>query len=231
MRAVLKLSGEALAGDDKHGINHEVARSVAEQIKQLVERGHQIGIVIGGGNFWRGCTNDEIDRAYSDNLGMMATMMNSNYMAAVCQELGVKAQIYAPFSCGPFGNIFSISEARQKLSEGTVVFFEGGTGQPYFSTDTGVVVNALKVKADAILLAKAVDGVYDSDPKRNPDAKKFDEISIDDVIKHNLGVMDMSAVFMARDNKMPLLVFGLKGENSILNAIDGQFVGTKVTVG
>lgn len=230
MRVLLKLSGEALAGDKKTGLDENAVRAVAMQVKQLVESGVQVGIVTGGGNFWRGRTGEEIDRTKSDQLGMLATVMNCIYVSEIFRGVGLETQIFTPFVCGAFTELFSKDKANAAFAEGKVVFFAGGTGHPYFSTDTGVVLRAIEMDADAILLAKAIDGVYDDDPATNPQARKYDEVSIDEVIAKNLRVMDLTASVMARDNKMPLVVFGLEGENSIVKALSGDFDGTKVTV-
>lgn len=230
MRVLLKLSGEALAGDKKTGLDENAVRAVAMQVKQLAESGVQVGIVAGGGNFWRGRTGEEIDRTKSDQLGMLATVMNCIYVSEIFRGVGLETQIFTPFVCGAFTELFSKDKANEAFAEGKVVFFAGGTGHPYFSTDTGVVLRAIEMNADAILLAKAIDGVYDDDPATNPQARKYDEVSIDEVIAKNLRVMDLTASVMARDNKMPLVVFGLEGENSIVRALSGDFDGTKVTV-
>ena len=161
---------------------------------------------------------------------MLATVMNCIYVSDIFRYAGMKTEVFTPFVCGAFTTLFSKDAAVEALNEGKVVFFAGGTGHPYFSTDTGVVLRAIEVEADVILLAKAIDGVYDDDPHKNPDAKKYDEVSIDDVVAQNLQVVDMTASILARDNKMPMWVFGLNEENSIVNTINGKFNGTKVTV-
>ncbi|MCR4865349.1 MAG: UMP kinase [Lachnospiraceae bacterium] len=229
-RIMLKLSGEALAGDKKQGFDEETVRRVALQVKQIVDEGTQVGIVIGGGNFWRGRSSESIDRTKADQIGMLATVMNCIYVSEIFRSVGMMTNILTPFEIGAFTKLFSKDRANKYFEKGQVVFFAGGTGHPYFSTDTGVVLRAIEVEADVILLAKAVDGVYDSDPKTNPDAKKFDEISIDEVIARNLQVVDMTASIMARDNKKEMWVFNLNDENSIVNTIRGNFNGTKVTV-
>ena len=208
-RVLLKLSGEALAGEKKTGFDEPTVRAVAMQVKQLVDDGIQVGIVIGGGNFWRGRTSENIDRTKADQIGMLATIMNCIYVSVIFRSVGMMTNILTPFECGSFTKLFSKDRANKYFAKNMVVFFAGGTGHPYFSTDTGVVLRAIEVEADAILLAKAVDGVYDSDPKTNPAAVKYDEISIDEVIAKNLQVVDMTASILARDNKMPMLVFGL----------------------
>ncbi len=229
-RILLKLSGEALAGDKKTGFDEETVRGVALQVKQLTDSGIQVGIVTGGGNFWRGRSSENIDRTKADQIGMLATVMNCIYVSEIFRSVGMKTAVLTPFECGSFTKLFSKDRANKYFERNMVVFFAGGTGHPYFSTDTGVVLRAVEVDAQVILLAKSVDGVYDSDPKSNPGARKYNEISIDDVIAGNLQVVDMTASILARDNKMPMWVFGLNEENSIVNAVNGKFSGTKITV-
>ena len=229
-RVMLKLSGEALAGEKKTGFDEETVRKVALQVKQLVDDGIQVGIVIGGGNFWRGRSSETIDRTKADQIGMLATIMNCIYVSEIFRSVGMNTNILTPFECGSFTKLFSKDRANKYFAKGQVVFFAGGTGHPYFSTDTGVMLRAIEVEAEVILLAKAIDGVYTDDPKTNPDAKKYDEVSIDEVIANNLQVVDMTASILARDNKMPMWVFGLNEENSIVNTMKGKFSGTKVTV-
>ncbi len=229
-RVLLKLSGEALAGDKKTGFDEDTCMGVAKQVKKLVDDGVQVAIVTGGGNFWRGRTSETIDRVKADQSGMLATVMNCIYVSEIFRSVGLETEILTPFVCSSFTKLFSKDKANKYFGQGKVVFFAGGTGHPYFSTDTGVVLRAVEVDADVILLAKAVDGVYDDDPRANPDAKKYSEVSIDEVIEKNLQVVDMTASIMARENKMPMWVFGLGGEDSIVNAVKGNFTGTKVTV-
>lgn len=229
-RIMLKLSGEALAGDKKHGFDEETVRGVALQVKQLVDDGIEVGIVIGGGNFWRGRSSENIDRTKADQIGMLATIMNCIYVSEIFRSVGMMTNILTPFECGSFTKLFSKDRANKYFSRGQVVFFAGGTGHPYFSTDTGVVLRAIEVDAEVILLAKSIDGVYDSDPAKNPDAKKYDVLTIDEVIEKNLQVVDMTASILARDNKKEMWVFDLNEENSIVNTLKGKFNGTKVTV-
>lgn len=229
-RILLKLSGEALAGDKKTGFDEDTVRGVALQVKQLLDDGIQVGIVTGGGNFWRGRTSEAIDRVKADQIGMLATVMNCIYVSEIFRSVGMKTVVLTPFACGSFTKLFSKDRANKYFERGMVVFFAGGTGHPYFSTDTGAVLRAVEVEADVILLAKSIDGVYDSDPKINPSAQKYDEISIDDVIAGNLQVVDMTASILARENKMPMWVFGLNEADSIVNTVRGKFSGTKVTV-
>ena len=229
-RILLKLSGEALAGDKKTGFDEDTVKGVALQVKQLVDAGIQVGIVTGGGNFWRGRSSENIDRTKADQIGMLATVMNCIYVSEIFRSVGMKTAVLTPFECGSFTKLFSKDRANKYFEKGMVVFFAGGTGHPYFSTDTGVVLRAIEVDAEVILLAKSIDGVYDADPKTNPDAKKYDEVTIDEVIEKNLQVVDMTASILARDNQMPMWVFGLNEENSIVNTMNGKFTGTKVTV-
>lgn len=229
-RILLKLSGEALAGDKKTGFDEETVRKVALQVKELSDDGIQVGIVIGGGNFWRGRSSENIDRTKADQIGMLATVMNCIYVSEIFRAAGMMTSILTPFECGSFTKLFSKDRANKYFGKGMVVFFAGGTGHPYFSTDTGVVLRAVEVDAEVILLAKSIDGVYDDDPGTNPAAKKYSEVTIDEVIAQNLQVVDMTASILARDNKMPMWVFSLNEENSIVNTIKGKFNGTKVTV-
>ena len=229
-RVLLKLSGEALAGDKKTGFDEATCIGVANQVKELVDSGIQVAIVTGGGNFWRGRTSETIDRVKADQIGMLATVMNCLYVSEIFRHVGMQTEIFTPFVCGAFTTLFSKDAAIAALEAGKVIFFAGGTGHPYFSTDTGAVLHAIEIEADAMLLAKAIDGIYDSDPKLNPEAKKYDEISIDDVIAQGLAAVDMTASILCKENHMPMLVFGLNEENSIVETMKGSFTGTKVTV-
>ncbi len=229
-RVLLKLSGEALAGEKHTGFDEATCIKVAEQVKRVLEEGVQVGVVIGGGNFWRGRTSENIDRTKSDQIGMLATVMNCIYVSEIFRSTGMKTKVFTPFICGPMAEMFTKDAAVECLEKGMVVFFAGGTGHPYFSTDTTTTLRAIEIEADMILLAKAIDGVYDSDPKLNPQAKKYDEISIQTVIDKKLGVMDLTASIMCMENKMPMLVFGLNEEDSILRTVHGEFSGTKVTI-
>lgn len=229
-RVLLKLSGEALAGEKKTGFDEATVLKVAEQVKKIVDEGMQVAIVIGGGNFWRGRTSENMERTKADQIGMLATVMNCIYVSDMFRHVGMKTKVYTPFACGAFTELFSKDAALAALNDGAVTFFAGGTGHPYFSTDTATALRAIEIEADAILLAKAVDGVYDSDPKVNPDAVKYDEISLDEVLAKKLGVIDLTATILCLENKMPLVIFGLEEENSIVNTLCGDFNGTYVTV-
>lgn len=229
-RILLKLSGEALAGEKKTGFDEATVREVALQVKILVDKGMEVGIVIGGGNFWRGRTSESIDRTKADQIGMLATIMNCIYVSEIFRVVGMKTDILTPFECGSFTKLFSKDRANESFAKGEVVFMAGGTGHPYFSTDTSVVLRAIEVDAEVILLAKSIDGVYDDDPNVNPNARRYEKVTIDEVIAKNLQVVDMTASILARDNKMPMWVFGLNQKDSIVNTVNGDFTGTKVIV-
>ena len=228
-RIFLKLSGEALAGDKKTGFDEDICRNVALQVRTAIDEEEDIrlGIVIGGGNFWRGRTGNEIERTKSDQIGMLATIMNAIYVSEIFRGVGLKTRIFTPFACGT--TLFSKDAAEAAFEAGEVCFFAGGTGHPYFSTDTGIALRAIEMEADCILLAKNIDGVYDSDPMINPNAKKFDTLTLSEVVERRLGVIDLTASIMCLENKIPLAIFSLKEENSIANAMLGNINGTIVT--
>ena len=231
-RVVLKLSGEALAGDKGFGINPIIIKSVAQQVAEVAKMDCEIAVIVGGGNIWRGKTGSDLgmDRGTADYMGMLATVMNCIYVSEVFRYVGMKTSILTPFECGNMTKLFSKDRALKYFEKNMVVFFAGGTGHPYYSTDTGAVLRAIETEADIILLAKAIDGVYDSDPKSNPNAKKYKEISIEEVLDKKLAVIDLAATIMCLENKMPMQVFGLNEENSIIDAANGINNGTKVTV-
>lgn len=229
-RVLLKLSGEALAGDKGTGFDEATCISVAKQIKALVDDGIQVSIVIGGGNFWRGRSSETIDRTKADQIGMLATVMNCIYMSEICRFVGLMTQVLTPFECGSFTKLFSKDRANKYMSKGMVVFFAGGTGHPYFSTDTSTALRAIEIEADIILAAKSVDGVYDSDPAVNPQAKKYETMKMSDIVDHQLGVVDLAAAVLCMENKMPMCIFGLNEENSIINSVGGACTGTFITV-
>ena len=228
-RILLKLSGEAMAGDRKTGFDEPTVRRVAVQVKSLVDKRIEVGIVIGGGNFWRGRSSESIDRTKADEIGMLATVMNCIYVSEIFRTQGMMTSILTPFEIGSMTKLFSKDRANKYFSKGMVVFFAGGTGHPYFSTDTGVMLRAIEVEADVILLAKAIDGVYDSDPKSNPDAKKYDELSIEEVVDRKLQVIDLTASMMALENRVPMIVFGLDEKDSIIRAANEEKIGTRIT--
>ena len=215
-RILLKMSGEALAGDKKHGFDEETVRDVSNQVKQIVDKGIQVCVVIGGGNFWRGRTSDNMDRVKADSIGMLATVMNCIYTADSFRSCGIKTHIMTPFVCGNMTELFDKDKAIAYMEQGDVVFFAGGIGHPYFSTDMATVLMAIEVQADVILSGKAIDGVYDSDPKMS------------DIVDNKLGVIDLASAVLAMENKMPMMLFGLNDENSIVKAVTGGFTGTYV---
>ncbi len=229
-RVLLKLSGEALAGEGGSGLDFRVMSGVCRVIAEAAKSGVQIGIVVGGGNFWRGVKNGEgrMDRAHADQMGMLATVMNCLALQDVIRQQGVAAKVLTAMRIESVGEPFSIDAADAYLNEGNVVIFGGGVGSPFFTTDTGAVLRAALIGADAILLAKNVDGVYSADPRKDPDAVKFDTISYDEVLERRLAVMDSTATCLAMDNHMPVLVFALKEPENILRALRGENVGTLV---
>ena len=229
-RVLLKLSGEALAGQKKTGFDEGTVKEVARQVKISIDAGVEVGIVIGGGNFWRGRTSNAIDRTKADQIGMLATVMNCIYVSEIFRNAGMETEILTPFACGSMTKLFSKDKANKYFKQGKVVFFAGGTGHPYFSTDTGITLRAVEMDADCILLAKSIDGVYDSDPAVNPQAKRYDTICIQEVIDKKLAVVDLTASIMCMEHKMPMAVFDLNEKDSIANAMQGKINGTIVTV-
>ena len=227
-RVLLKLSGEALAGEKHTGFDEATCMEVGKQVKALVEQGVQVAVVIGGGNFWRGRTSETIDRVKADQIGMLATVMNCIYVSDIFRYLGLNTKVYTPFACGSMSALFSKDDAMQELKKGTVVFCAGGTGHPYFTTDTAAVLRATEINADIILLGKSIDAVYSADPKIDPTAQKYEEISYMEVLEKDLKVMDSTATAMCRDNKMPLLVFGIEEPENIVRAVKGEKIGTIV---
>ena len=229
-RVLLKLSGEALAGDKKTGFSEETCIGVAKQVKQLVEEGIQVSIVIGGGNFWRGRTSETIDRTKADQIGMLATVMNCIYVSEIFRYVGITTEVYTPFACGSMTTLFSKDSVIHCMKQGGVAFLAGGTGHPYFSTDTATALRAVELDCDIILTARNIDAVYDCDPKLNPNAKRFDEIPLQEVLDKKLGVVDLAATVLCIENKMPMLLFGLAEDNSIVKAAQGKSNGTRMTV-
>ena len=229
-RVLLKLSGEALAGEKGTGFDEATCIGVAKQIKKLVEEGCQVAIVIGGGNFWRGRTSETIMRNQADQIGMLATVMNCIYMSEICRHEGMKTKVYTPFVCGAFTELFSRDKVENGFENKEVAFLAGGTGHPYFSTDTATALRAIEIGADVFLAAKSIDGVYDSDPSLNPDAKKYDTLPISKIIDEKLGVIDLASAVLCYENKMPMCIFGLNEENSIIHCVNGTCTGTVITV-
>lgn len=229
-RVLLKLSGEALAGNQKTGFDEAICVDIARQVKTLVENGTQVSILIGGGNFWRGRSSENIDRTKADQIGMLATVMNCIYVSEIFRSVGIDTKVYTPFACGSMTRLFSKDDVLTLMKNKGVAFFAGGTGHPYFSTDTATVLRAVELDCDIVLMAKAIDGVYDSDPKQNPNAKKYDELPIQEILDKKLGVVDLTAACLSIDNRMPMLLFALSEENSIVNAALGKSKGTVITV-
>ncbi|OLA65549.1 MAG: UMP kinase [Acetobacter sp. 46_36] len=223
-RILLKLSGEGLMGDQPFGIDENVLNTVSESIRNIRNTGLELCIVIGGGNFYRGVnnTNEIICRPVADQAGMLATVINALFLKSALNSKGIRAEILSGLSVPQIAETYSYRAAQQMLADGVVVIFAGGTGNPYFTTDTGATLRALEAECDALFKATQVDGVYDSDPKKNPEAKRYTEVSYDDVIAKELKVMDMTAISMARENKLPIIVFKQENENSLTNALSGK---------
>lgn len=229
-RVLLKISGEALAGEEGRGLNFQVINSVCEAVKQCTELGVEVGIVVGGGNFWRGIKDggDKMERTRADHMGMLATVMNSLAVADVLEQMGVEVRVQTAIEMQAIAEPYIRLRAMRHLSKGRVVIFGCGTGCPYFSTDTAAVLRAAEIEADAILLAKNIDGVYSADPKINPDAVKYDSISYDDVLAQHLKVMDSTATSLSMDNSIPVILFALKDPQNIIRVIMGEKIGTIV---
>ncbi len=228
-RIVIKISGEALAAEKKTGFDFDFVSSVCAAVKKAADAGVQVGIVIGGGNFWRGVKDGagKVERVSADRMGMLATCMNCLAVCDVFRQLGAKARVMTAVDIQGVGERYDTRRALEYLENGEIVLFAGGTGAPFFSTDTAAVLRAAEIHADAILLAKNVDGVYSADPRKDPEAVRFDHISYDEVLARRLQVMDSTATSLAMDNSIPVLVFALSGEN-ILRALDGEAIGTLV---
>lgn len=229
-RVILKLSGEALAGQKGYGIDPEVVSSIAQQIKDVLELRVQLAIVVGGGNIWRGISGSTkgMDRATADYMGMLATVINSLALQDALEKIDVDTRVQTAFEMRAVAETYIRRRAIRHMEKGRVVIFAAGTGNPYFSTDTTAALRAAENEAEIILMAKQVDGVYEADPLKNPDAKKFDELSYIEVLQRGLQVMDSTAVSLCMDNKIPLLVFDLNKEGNIKRAILGERIGTFV---
>ena len=229
-RVLLKVSGEALAGGKGHGLDFEMIGTVCDTIKQCVELGVEVGLVIGGGNFWRGAKNSggKMERSRADHMGMLATVMNSLAVADVCEQKGIPVRVQTAIPMGPVAEPYSRAEAVRHLEKGRVTIFAAGSGNPFFSTDTAAVLRAAEIGADVILLAKNVDGVYNADPAKDPTAVKYDSITYDEVLAQHLMVMDITATSLAMENHIPVLVFALKDPQNINRALCGENVGTIV---
>lgn len=229
-RILLKVSGEALAGEAHRGLNFEIINDVCASIKQCVEMGVQVGVVIGGGNFWRGVKDgaDKMQRSHGDAMGMLATVMNCIAVADALEKQGVDARVLTAVEMNKFAEYFTRDKADRYLNEGKVVFFAAGTGNPYFSTDTGAVLRGVEIEADAILMAKNIDGIYSADPMKDPTAVKYDKLTYGEALEKNLRATDITAMALAMDNNMTMVCFGLNEENSIIRVVRGEAIGTTV---
>lgn len=225
-RFLLKISGEALAGSQKHGIDFDAVKETCEMIKKCVETGSEIAIVVGGGNFWRGRSSGTMDRVKADNIGMLATVMNAVALQDTLEQLGVEAVVMTAIPFPQIGEYYSPARAINHLENKKVVIFGYGTGNAFFSTDTASSLRAAEINAEIIFKATNTDGVYDSDPKTNPNAKKYTEVSFGEILSKDLKVMDSTAASMCRDNNIPVMVFSLKDPENIIRAISGENVGT-----
>ncbi len=229
-RVLLKISGEALAGEKKTGLDFEIIRKVCDSVKACVEMGVEVGIVVGGGNFWRGVKDGggKMERTRADHMGMMATVMNALALSDVFEQMGVPVRVQTALEMRAVAEPYIRLKADKHLRNGRVVIFGCGTGNPYFSTDTAAVLRAAEINADAILLAKNIDGVYSADPRTDPTAVKFDRISYDDVLSRHLAVMDSTATSLSMDNRIPIIVFALADPQNIVRVVCGEDIGTKV---
>ena len=228
-RVILKLSGEALAGVSGFGLDFNVAKRIALEIKELVDMGVEVGTVVGGGNIWRGRSGEGMDRTTADYMGMMATCINALALQDSLEQVGVKTRVQTAIEMKEIAEPFIRRRAMRHLEKGRVVIFAAGTGNPYFSTDTTAALRAAEIEADVILLAKKVDGVYDKDPHKYPEAKKYDTLSYIEVLDQGLQVMDSTATSLCMDNEIPILVFGLDEPGNIKKAMYGESIGTLVT--
>ena len=227
-RVLLKISGEALAGEEKTGVNVKVVGQICDKIKEIVDMGVQVGIVVGGGNFWRGRNGHQMERATADYMGMLATAMNGLALQDALETRGVHSRVQTAIEMREIAEPFIIRKAEKHLQRGRVVIFSCGTGHPYFTTDTAAVLRATEIKADIILLGKAIDAVYSADPKLDPNAEKYDRISYLDVLEKDLKVMDSTATALCKDNNIPLLVFGISDPENIVRAVKGEQIWTLV---
>lgn len=229
-RILLKISGEALAGEAHRGLNFDIVNDVCGVIKQCVDMGVQVGLVVGGGNFWRGVKDgaDKMQRSHGDAMGMLATVMNAIAVADALEKQGVDARVLSAVEMNKFAEYFTRDTAERYLNDGKVVLFAAGTGNPYFSTDTGAVLRGVEIEADAILLAKNVDGIYSADPNVDPTAVKYDTLTYDQVLAQHLKATDTTAMTLAMDNHMVLACFALKDPQNIIRVVCGEKIGTIV---
>lgn len=229
-RVLLKVSGEALAGENHFGLDEETIADISKNIKAVVDMGVEVSIVVGGGNFWRGRSGENMDRTRADHMGMLATTINALALCSALENAGVETRVQTAIEMRSIAEPYIRSKAIRHMDKGRVVIFGCGTGNPFMSTDTAAALRAVETEADIILLAKKVDAVYDSDPNVNPNAKKFEALSFNEVLGKELGVMDSTAASMCRDNSMPILVFGLDNPENIVRAVKGEKIGTMLTV-
>ena len=227
-RILLKLSGEAMAGEKGSGLDFDTVLNVCEAVKECADMGAQIAVVVGGGNFWRGRTSGKMDRTRADHMGMLATTINSLALADALEQLGCDVRVQTAIAMNQIAEPYIRNKAVRHLEKGRVVIFGCGTGNPFFSTDTAAALRAAEIEADIIFKASMVDGVYDSDPKKNPDAVKYEELSYMEVLEKDLKVMDSTAATLCRDNQLPLLVFNLNDPKNIVRAVCGEPIGTIV---
>ena len=227
-RVLLKLSGESLAGNEKHGIDFDAVLKFCEPVKKLVDMGVEVAIVVGGGNFWRGRSSGQMDRTRADHMGMLATVINALGVADALEQFDLQVRVQTAISMQQVAEPYIRNRAVRHLEKGRVVVFGCGTGNPFFSTDTAAALRAAEIEADIILKATMVDGVYDSDPKKNPDAKKFKTLTFQEVLNQNLGVMDSTAAAICKDNNIPIIVFSLDNPQNIVSAVCGEDIGTLV---
>ena len=227
-RVLLKISGEALAGEKKSGIDFDIVESVCRPIKELTEMGVQVAVVVGGGNFWRGRSSGKMDRTRADHMGMLATVINALGVADTLQSIGVDARVQTALAMPQIAELYVKDNAVEHLKNGRVVVFGCGTGNPFFSTDTGAALRAVEIEADIMLKATMVDGVYSSDPHKDPNAVKYDRITFKDVLAQGLGVMDSTAASLCMDNDLPILVFSMEDPANIVAAVCGENCGTVV---
>ena len=229
-RILLKVSGEALAGEEGHGLDFTILHDVCASIKECVDMGVQVGLVIGGGNFWRGVKNGagKLQRSHGDAMGMLATVMNAIAVADVLGQHGIDARVLTAVEMNKFAEYFTRDTAERYLNDGKVVLFAAGTGNPYFSTDTGAVLRGVEIEADVVLMAKNVDAIYSADPNKDPNAIRYSELTYDEVLAKNLKATDITAMALAMDNDMTMVCFGLAEENSIVRVVRGEAIGTTV---
>lgn len=230
-RIIIKLSGEALNGNSTKDFDNTTINNIISQIKTLISKGVQISLVVGGGNFWRGRNaNSSMDRTKADQIGMLATVMNGIYLADCFRQNSVDAVVMTPFTIGCMTELFSKEKALNYLEQNKILIFSGGIGHPFFSTDTVTALRACELSVNALLYAKNIDGVYDSDPMINPNAKKFEIIKCKDIVEKNLKVIDIAAANLCYEQSIPVVIFGLSEENSIIKAAMKEKIGTLVTI-